>query len=132
MSRDQNVEVIRGVYDAFTRGDVPAVLGLMTPAAEWTEAEGFPYAGTYKGPDAILQGVLMKLGTEWDGFRAVPDEFVAQGDRVVAIGEYSGRYKATGKSFRAPFVHVWTVRDGRIERFVQHTDTALVQRALNP
>jgi ketosteroid isomerase-like protein len=130
MSDAQNVEVIRGAYDALARGDIAAVLAMFTQETEWTEAEGYPYAGTYKGPDAILQGVFMRLGTEWDGYQAVPDEFVAQGDKVVVLGHYSGTYKRTGRSFRAPFAHVYTVRNGKIERFVQHTDTAVVQTAL--
>lgn len=60
----------------------------------------------------------------------MPAQLVAEGDTVVAIGTYAGRYRATGKSFEAPFVHVWTLVDGRIVRFQQHTDTVLVQRAL--
>ena len=57
MSR--NVEVIRGAYDAFERGDVPAVLASMAPNIEWNEAENFPYAdgNPYIGPDAVVGGV---------------------------------------------------------------------------
>ena len=125
-----NLETIRNVYAAFGRGDIPVVLGALAPNVSWTEAEGFPYGGTYVGPDAVLQNVFMKLGTEWQGFAAVPQEFVADGSTVVALGEYSGKYKATGKSFVAPFVHVWKFRDGKVVTFHQHTDTAVVQRAL--
>ena len=39
------------------------------------------------------------------------------GDTVVALGDYGGTYKATGKSFSAPFAHVWTLHDGKILRF---------------
>jgi len=94
------------------------------------EAAGFPYAGTYVGADAVLQGVFMRIGQDWDGFAAVPSEYVTEGDTVVAIGEYSGRNKITGRSFVAPFVHVWKLRDGKAVRFVQHVDTVLVQRAM--
>ena len=125
-----NTETIRNLYAAFARGDVPAVLGMFDAEISWTEAEGFPYGGTYIGPGAVLENVFMKLGTEWDGFAAVPAEFVAEGDTVVALGTYSGVYKATGKGFRAPMVHVWKFRDGRIASFHQHTDTVVVQRAL--
>jgi uncharacterized protein len=107
----ENTEVVSRLYEAFAQGDVQAALGLMAPDVEWTEAEGYPYAGTYKGPEAVLNGVFVRLGTEWDGYQAVPDEFIAQNDRVVALGHYSGTYKATGKSFRAPFVHVCTVKE---------------------
>lgn len=130
MAEAENRQVIQSLYDAFARGDVPTVLALMDPQIEWTEADGFPYAGTYHGPEAVLNGVLMRLGTEWEGYQAVPDEFVDGGASIVVLGHYSGSYKATGKSFRAPFAHVWKVRDGKILRFVQYTDTVLVQQAL--
>ena len=74
----------------------------------------------------------MRLGTEWEGFAAVPDEFIDGGETVVALGEYGGTYKATGKSFRANFAHVWKVRDGKAVRFTQYADTLIVQRALQP
>ncbi|MBK7702226.1 MAG: nuclear transport factor 2 family protein [bacterium] len=125
-----NLAAIRGAYEAFSRGDVPAVLAVLAPDVSWTEAEGFPYGGTYVGPEAVLQGVFMKLGTEWDGFAAVPSEFVADGDTVVALGTYSGKFRATGKSFAAPFAHVWQLRAGKVSRFRQYTDTVVVRAAL--
>lgn len=127
-----NTDTVRSAYDAFARGDVPAFLGMLDPDIDWTDADGFPYAGTYHGPDAVLQNVIMKLGTEWEGYSAVPDDFVAEGDRVVALGHYSGKYKATGRSFRTHFAHVWTLRDGKAVKFQQYTDTAKVQEALQP
>ena len=121
---------IASLYTAFARGDVPSVLGALAPDVRWTEAEGFPYGGTYSGPQAVLENVFMKLGTEWEGFAAVPRELVAEGETVVAIGEYSGKYRASGKSFRAPYVHVWKFKGGKVQTFEQHTDTMVVQRAL--
>ena len=125
-----NLETVRGAYAAFARGDVPAVIEVLAHDIEWTEAEGFPYGGTYTGPDAVLHNVFMKLGTEWKGFTAVPHEFVTEGDTVVALGQYSGTNNGTGKSFTAPFAHVWSFRDGTIVRFRQFTDTAVVRQAL--
>jgi uncharacterized protein len=125
-----NLNIIQGTYAAFAKGDVPGVLGVMDADISWTEAEGFPYGGTYHGPNAVLEGVFMRLGTEWDGFAAVPAEFIDGGDTVVVLGKYSGTYKATGKSFQADFAHVWKFRDGKVVRFAQYTDTLLVHRAL--
>jgi len=65
-----NVQLARDVYEAFGRGDISAVLGMMDPDIEWSEAEGNPYKPDGKpwlGPDAILNNLFMKLGTEWDG-----------------------------------------------------------------
>lgn len=126
----QNLNTIQGAYAAFAKGDVPGVLGVMDAEIAWTEAEGFPYGGTYNGPNAVLEGVFMRLGTEWDGYAAVPAQFIDGGDTIVSLGTYSGTYKATGKSFRADFAHVWTFRNGKVVRFVQYTDTLLVSRAL--
>lgn len=125
-----NLQTIQALYAGFAAGDMPAILGNMAPDIAWTEAEGYPYAGTFHGPQAIVDGVFIKLATEWDGYQAVPERYVSDGDDVVALGHYSGTYKATGKSFRAPFVHAWTLQGGKIVRFVQYVDTVLVQRAL--
>lgn len=122
---------IAKLYAAFGRGDAPAVLATFAPNISWTEAEGFPYGGTYVGPDAVRNNVFAKLGSEWNGYAAVPHEYVASADTVVALGEYSGTYKATGKSFKAPFAHVWKFGAGGIISFRQYTDTAVVQRALH-
>ena len=124
-------EKIQAVYAAFESGDMPTVLGALAPDASWTEAEGFPYGGTYIGPGAVLENVFMKLATEWDDFAAVPAQLVAEGDTVVGLGTYSGTYKATGRSFVAPFVHVWKFEGDLVQTFHQHTDTAVVQRALD-
>ena len=127
---NRNTEIIRGVYLAFAKGDIPSVLAVLAPDVRWTEAEGGPYGGISIGPDAVLENVFMKLGSEWNGFSAVPQEFIAEEDTVVALGEYSGTYKATGKSFRAPFAHVWKFLNGRAISFQQYTDTAVHQRPL--
>jgi len=127
-----NTRILRGVYDAFAIGDIPSVLAVLAPTARWTEAEGGPYGGVSVGPQAVLDNVFMKIGGEWQGFAAVPREFVAQGDTVVALGDYSGTFKATGKAFTAPFAHVWKFEGGKVASFHQHTDTAVHMRPLQP
>ena len=125
-----NLNKIKAVYDAFAKGDIPSVLEILSADIDWTEAEGFPYGGTYHGPRAVLEGVFMRLGTEWEGFAAVPHEFIDGGDTIVTLGKYSGVYRATNKSFEADFAHVWKLREGKAVRFVQYVDTLLVHRAL--
>lgn len=126
----QALATVQNLYAAFAKGDAATVLGCLSADIAWTEAAGFPYGGTYHGPTAVLDGVFMRLATEWDGFAAVPAEFVDGGDTIVALGTYSGRYKATGKSFEARFAHVWKVRDGQAYSFEQYTDTMKVNVAL--
>ena len=125
-----NLDVVRDVYKAFSVGDIPSVLGALSPTVQWTEAAGGPYGGVSIGPNAVLENVFMKIGGEWDGFAAVPSEFVANGSTVVALGEYSGTYKATGKSFKAPFAHVWKFDGSKAISFHQYTDTAIHMQPL--
>jgi uncharacterized protein len=127
----QVLDAVNGVYKAFAVGDIPTVMEFLASDIEWIEAEGFPYGGTYNGPSAVLQGVFMRLGTEWDNYAAIPYELIDAGDIVVALGKYSGTYKATGKSFQADFAHVWRVRDGKAFKFQQYADTLKVHEALN-
>ena len=125
-----NVDLIEQLYDAFARGDIPGVLGAFDPQIEWTSAEGALYPGTFIGPDAVLSNVFARIGGEWDGFRVEPAEYLDAGDHVVALGRYSGTYRATGRAMSAAFAHVWTVRDGRVVRFRQYADTRKMAEAL--
>ena len=126
-----SVEIVRRFYAALGNGDVPAVLALLDARVQWTEAERFPYyGGTWQGPQAVLDNLLKPLSRDWEGFSAKAHEFIAEGDRVVSLGTYSGRFRKTGRSFSAAFAHVWTVRADRIARFDMYTDTAKVLEAL--
>ena len=125
------VDTVRRFYDALGNGDVPAVLSLLDAQVQWTEAERFPYYnGTWRGPQAVLANLLKPLSIDWEGFSARAHEFIVEGDRVVSLGTYSGKFKKTGRSFSAAFAHVWTVRGDKLARFDMHTDTAKVLEAL--
>jgi uncharacterized protein len=128
---EENVAVVRGIYDAFAAGEIGAVLGAMSPDIEWNEAEGFPYAdgNPYVGPQAIAEGVFARCGSEWDGFTVAIDEVLDAGDTVIALGRYLGTYKATGKPVRAQLAHVWRIADGKAVRFQQYADTLQFARA---
>ncbi len=125
------VTIVRRFYDALDRGDLPAMLSLLDPRVEWTEAERFPYfSGTWHSPQAVLDNLLKPLAGDWEGFSVKPQEFIAQGDRVVSLGQYSGTFKKTGRSISAAFAHVWTVRGDKLAKFNMHTDTAKVLEAV--
>ncbi len=121
-----NRDIIEGVYAAFARGDIPAVLGAMSPDIVWHEAEhNLPLAdgNPYIGPQAVLEGVFMRLGEDFDGFGVVPERYIADGDCVVMCGRYSATARATGLPIDPQVVHVWTLRDGKAIAFQQHVDT---------
>lgn len=127
------VDLVRAFYAAVASGDVPGVVALLHPDLEWTEAEGFPYySGTWRRPNDVVEKLLVPLMNDWDGFSAAADDFIADGDRVVSLGTYAGTSKATGRTLRSPFAHVWQVADGKLKRFDMYADTLLVHRALQP
>jgi ketosteroid isomerase-like protein len=130
--KSSQIEIVQRFYEALGRADVPAVLATLSDNVEWTEAERFPYyTGTWRGPQAVLNNLLVRVANDWDGFAADPFDFVADGDRIVALGTYTGTYKKTGREISVPYAHVWTVDGGRIQKFVQYTDTAKVLEALS-
>jgi ketosteroid isomerase-like protein len=126
------VDVVRRFYEVLGRGDVPAVLSLLDAEVEWTEAERFPYyGGTWHGPQAVLDNLLLPLSRDWEVFSAKAHEFISQRDRVVSLGTYSGTSRKTGRSFSAAFAHVWKVQDGKLAKFDMHTDTDKILEALS-
>jgi len=121
----ENVQLVREMYEAFGKGDVPGVLGKLDKGIEWREADNFIYAdrNPYIGPQAVLEGVFMRLVSQWADFKVNPDSILDAGDQVVALGTYTGTFKKTGKSVRAQMVHVWTISGSKVVKFQQYTDT---------
>jgi ketosteroid isomerase-like protein len=128
-----NVGLMKSLYAAFGRGDIPAVLDAMSPDIEWHQAENNPYMPSgeaWVGPDSVLKNLFMRLGTEWDGFAVHPRTFHAAGGTVVVEARYSGTYKPTGRSMDVQVCHVWDIRNGKVTRFQQYVDTAKLHHVM--
>jgi uncharacterized protein len=121
----KNGDIVKAVYDAFGQGDVPAVLGAFDPQIQWSEAENFLYAdgNPYAGPQAVAEGVFQRMVSDVENLAVLPERFVEGGDTVVAEGRYRGTMKTTGMPVDAQFAHIWQLRDGKVVRFQQYTDT---------
>lgn len=132
MTAPGNLEIIRSTYEGSSEDNGRHLMTALAPDARWTEAAGFPYAGTYVGPEAIAKGVFRRLASEWEGYTARVHTFLADGDRVAAFGVYSGTYRRTGKAMTASFAHLYRLKDGKIVSMEQVVDSALVQQALLP
>jgi ketosteroid isomerase-like protein len=120
---EQSVEVVKAMYGAFARGDVPGVLGAFDNEIEWYEAEGMPYGGLHRGPEAVAQNVFGPLTEDVENFAVSPEEFIASGDAVAVVVRYTGTGRATGEPLDVPVVHVWDIRDGKAVCFRQFIDT---------
>jgi uncharacterized protein len=119
-------------YDAFGQGDMEAIRSIWSDDIEWQgpDYEPLPQSGRLQGPDAIFE-MFGELFERWDGLTVVPDEFVEDGDTVVALGHLEGRAKESGEQVKVPFAHVWRMRDGKAERVQILEDTAVMAKALN-
>ena len=124
-------EIIEAHYAAGDRGDLAGMMADFDPKIVWTEAAGFPVAGTYVGVDAVRDNVFIALAQDWDGWGVTIDELVVEGETVVGLGTYTGTNKTTGKRLSTRMAHIWRVREGRAIAFEQITDTALVIAAMS-
>lgn len=129
----RNVEVVQRSYAAFARGDMDAVVADMDEEIEWHQAQGLPHGGTYNGLAAVRRNVFDPLDRDWwSEFAAAPEEFLDADDEIVVLGRYRGIARGTGRRLDVPFVHVWSLRDGRAWRFRQFLDTHGWIEALRP
>ena len=129
MSAQANVQIVKGVYAAFGRGDIQGLLAMFAEDIEWiTPGEGLPWAGVYRGHAAVAH-FFQKL-SELVEFSAVePREFVAQGDRVLVVGFGRGRLKPTNRTLEGHWVMAYTVRNGRVTNVREYNDTLAAARA---
>lgn len=123
-------DIVKAHYAANDRRDMDGMLADIAPDCRWTEMDGFPCAGTYVGPQDIFKNVFQALGQMFDGYAFKLERLLDAGDDVVAVGDYSGTNKQTGKPFDARVVHVWAVAGDKIRRFEQFTDTLKVVESM--
>ncbi|MGX9463528.1 nuclear transport factor 2 family protein [Shewanella sp. A14] len=127
-----NLEIVKSTYEGATSEENGKNLKIHLAAdVSWTEAQGFPYAGTYIGFNSIANNVFQRLATEWENYRFDVEDYVSSGDKVVAYGTYRGRYLKTGKVINARVAHIWTLKEGEIIHFEQFVDSQVVVQAMD-
>jgi uncharacterized protein len=123
-------ELVRDHYAANDRKDLAGMLADIAEDCRWTEMDGFPCAGTYIGPQAVVEGVFKPLSAQFDNYTFTPERLLDACDNVVGVGNYTATHKGTGKSMNVRVVHVWGGSGGKIRRFEQFTDTLRVAEAM--
>jgi hypothetical protein len=125
MSEQTNTKFVQEAYAAFGRRDIEGLLGMMTETIDWHTlgVDELPMGGLRKGKPEVAR-FFKEVGDSWEFERFEPRQFVAQGDMVAVIGFSSGTSKGAGRRFSAEWVHVFTVRDGKVTRFREYTDTS--------
>jgi ketosteroid isomerase-like protein len=120
----ENVALVQQAYAAFGRGDIAALLEMLSDDIDWHTpgAPRIPYAGRFSGRKQVA-GFFEGLGKTAEFERFEPREFFAHGDKVVVLGHYAGRGRTTGRPFATDWAMVFTVRNGKIAAFSEHFDT---------
>ena len=131
MQEAQNTKVVQEAYAAFGRGDVQGILDRLDEGIVWKGVYGaaphVPTAGERRGKAQVRE--FFKQVAESVSFsRFEPKEFIASGDKVVALGHYTAT-TPLGKAFDSDFAMVFTLHSGKVTDFQEFTDSAAVNAA---
>ena len=126
-----NERPVRAFYDATIPGHREATRGVQSSRVVYELPDGMPVgAGHFEGLEDVTNRFLADFYGAFD-VRFMPEEYISAGEEVVVVGRIEGATRKTRQPVDVPFVHIWTVRDGRLERLRAFTDTAQLTHALN-
>ena len=131
MNEQENIQIVQDLYAAFGRGDMTAVLGQLSEDVDWhfvANQADIPFAGCHKGHQAMLNFFSVVAQTT-DIYEFGPHEVISATDRVIALGHERVGVKSTGRIFESDWVHLFTVREGKIVRVQEFYDTAAIAAA---
>ncbi len=125
MSAQENVELVKQGYAAFGSGDMEKLLSLFAEDIKWRvpTIEGAPFGGEYDGREQVA-AFFGSLAAAEDIQEFTQEDYIAQDDRVVVTGRSKAVVRATGRTLEMEYVHLFTVRAGKVQQFVEHFDTA--------
>ena len=125
-----SVQHVHAFYEALAPGHREPLFALQSAHIVYELPEGMPAgAGRFEGMKALLERFLPDFYAAFDA-RFVPEETIAEGDRVVILGRLKGKTRHGGVPIDVPFVHVWTIANHVLTRMRGFIDTATLARAL--
>jgi uncharacterized protein len=121
---EENVEVVRRLYDSLNQRDIEGVLQLVASDVRWDLSERVFNPAVYKGHAGVRRFVA-DLAEVWDEFRVDPVEFIDAGNTVVVLHRIHGRGKGSGVEVELPSTNVYTLRNRTIvtaRMYREHAD----------
>jgi ketosteroid isomerase-like protein len=117
---EENVEIVRRVYEAVDRGDAETVLALYDPNIEWEFAQS-PFRGlfkhdVYRGRDGLRSFIRERYEEAWSTIEDELVELIGAGERVISVITTRGRGRASGVEVEMTHAGIWTIRAGKIVR----------------
>jgi ketosteroid isomerase-like protein len=122
---------VKGIYHCYSRGDAAGVLASFDSEILWAYPDNVFYAegSPYRGPNEVFNRIFVRIATEWENFKVEPMEYIAEGDRVVALVRETGIHRETGSALEVDTAHIWTIREGKAIEFYAYTDTIALSKA---
>ena len=120
-------QVVQQAYESFARGDIPAVLELLSDDVDWSVPDVLPHGGHFQGRDDVGR-FFQRLGELWENLIVVVQSLVAVGGLVVGIGRAGGMLRGAGEASFG-FAHVFEVAGDRVVRFREFADPDPAARA---
>jgi hypothetical protein len=130
MYTQENIKIVQKLYEAFGRRDIPAILEMLSEDVEWGEPENpfNPAGGTRYGHPGFMEWI--NIGREAEDILILePRKFLSDQDSVAVYGHMKCLAKPTGKTYESDFVHLVTIKDGKIIKFQEFFDTYIAGEA---
>ena len=127
MSSQTNKALAQRGYALFKAGDIKNLVELCTDDIVWSaiDSESVPYSGIYKGKEGVVE-FFTKLSQAIEIERFEPSTFIAEGDQVAVEGTSTSTVRSTGSPVANRWMHVFTMRNGKICRLTQYDDSAAI------
>lgn len=123
MSEQDNINLVQQAYNCFQTGDIPALLNSFADDIEWITpgADALPIGGTYNGREEVAK-FFAALDENEVVNKFEPREYIAKDNKVIAIGLYEATVKATGRTHQSEWVHIFSIKNGKIASFHEYVD----------
>ena len=116
-----NATLIESAYEAFARGDIPAITDLVDDNVDWTSPRTLPQGGRFSGKAGVGE-FFRSVGGAWSDLSVKLETLSEAGaDVVVTVVRAAGTLRNGGASGYGA-THVFTMRNGKVVRFQEYTD----------
>lgn len=127
----QNVEAVRGSYEALNAGDMMGALAAVDPEIEVFDHDLPDAARRYSGFDGLAHWQA-DWEAGWSSWRWEPEEFIDAGDRVIAVLRLHATGRGSGVSVERLDGAVWTLRARKCVRLDYYGSRAEALEACDP
>lgn len=126
-----NVDLVKEFYLQFKNQSKQSYMNLIDDNVEWITMEYMPNGGKYIGKSDVFEKYFPAMLSNFKEFHAIADEYLDAGnDSVLVFGGYTVKPKKNTHDIKIPFAHLYKIRNKKIHKFRQYTDTAKIHKTL--